>query len=94
MVEVPIQWYMEGSSKGSSPEISEIKKILEHMQRDVKRLMENCNQQQIELLVESSKKDFCNAFKEYMLQDIKDNLEKSERNPRYHRMVYEYPDAS
>jgi predicted transcriptional regulator len=77
MVEVPIQWYMEGSSKGSSPEISEIKKILEHMQRDVKRLMENCNQQQIELLVESSKKDFCNAFKEYMRQDIQDNLEKS-----------------
>ena len=68
---------MEGSPPGSSPEISEIKRILEHMQRDVKRLIEKCNQQQIELLVESSKKDFCNAFKEYMRHDIQDHLEKS-----------------
>ncbi|MEN6328887.1 MAG: winged helix-turn-helix domain-containing protein [Methanobacteriaceae archaeon] len=68
---------MEGSPEGSGPEISEIKKILEHMQRDVKRLIENCNQQQIDLLVESSKKDFCNAFKEYIRHDIQDNLEKS-----------------
>ncbi|MDI9437617.1 MAG: winged helix-turn-helix domain-containing protein [Euryarchaeota archaeon] len=67
---------MEGSKRSGS-EISEIKEILEHMQRDVKRLIENCNQQQIELLVESSKKDFCNAFREYVRQDIQDNLEKS-----------------
>ncbi|MDP3066725.1 MAG: winged helix-turn-helix domain-containing protein [Methanobacteriaceae archaeon] len=67
---------MEGSQKGS-PEIFEIKKILELMQRDVKRLIENSNQQQIELLVESSKKDFCNAFKEYIRQDIQENLEKT-----------------
>lgn len=77
MKDVFIMCCMEGSPQGSSPEISEIKKILEHMQRDVKRLIENCNQQQIELLVESSKKDFCNAFKEYMRHDIHDNLDKS-----------------
>jgi DNA-binding transcriptional ArsR family regulator len=77
MVMVFIKYCMEESPQGSSPEISEIKMILELMQRDVKRLIENCNQQQIELLVESSKKDFCNAFKEYMRQDIQDNLEKS-----------------
>ncbi|HMK54867.1 MAG TPA: winged helix-turn-helix domain-containing protein [Methanobacteriaceae archaeon] len=62
---------MEGS-----PDIFEIKKILELMQRDVKRLIESSNQQQIDLLVESSKKDFCNAFKEYIRQDIQENLEK------------------
>lgn len=56
-------------------DIFEIKKMLDTMHKDVKRLIEKSNQQQIELMLANLKKDFLNAVTDYINQDIEVGLE-------------------
>jgi hypothetical protein len=66
---------MEDELEIQNEDIFEIKKMLDTMHKDVRRLIEKSNQQQIELIVANSKKDFLNAVTDYIKQDIEDGLE-------------------
>ncbi|MGB9937989.1 MAG: winged helix-turn-helix domain-containing protein [Methanobacterium sp.] len=59
-----------------SKEMDEIKSKLSTIQRDIRNLTENTNQQYIDLIRSNSKKDFINALHGYMAQDIDYGLEK------------------
>ncbi|MBI5681110.1 MAG: winged helix-turn-helix transcriptional regulator [Methanobacterium sp.] len=57
-------------------EITEIKERLGNIQKDIKNLMENTNQQYIDLLLSNSKKEFITALTGYLNHDIENTLEK------------------
>lgn len=57
-------------------EMDEIKTKLSTIQRDIKNLMENTNQQYLDLMLANSKKDFINALNGYLGQDIQSCIEK------------------
>ncbi len=57
-------------------EMTEIKAKLATMHKDIKNLMENTNQQYLDLVLASSKKDVLNAIMGYVTHDIEKGLEK------------------
>lgn len=56
-------------------EITEIKAKLGVIQKDIKNLMENTNQQYIDLILSNSKKEFITALTGYLNHDIESTIE-------------------
>ncbi len=55
----------------------DVNKKLESMHHDIKRLMEKSNEEYLELMLSSIKKDFTNSIVTYIKEDAESNLEKN-----------------
>ena len=62
-------------SKSASQEFAEIKKQLSEVQNDLKRYVEQTNQQYLELLLASSRKEIINALQAHVIEDIDEGLD-------------------
>ena len=62
-------------SKPASQEFAEIKKQLAEVQNDLKRYVEQTNQQYLELLLANSRKDVINAMQAHVIEDINEGLD-------------------
>ena len=62
-------------SKPASQEFAEIKKQLAEVQNDLKRYVEQTNQQYLDLLLASSRKEIINALQAHVIEDINEGLD-------------------
>ncbi len=62
-------------SKPASQEFADIKKQLAEVQNDLKRYVEQTNQQYLELLLVSSRKEVINALQAHIVEDIDEGLD-------------------
>ncbi len=64
-----------GKDLDYNPELREIRRKLELIHKDVKRMMENSNQNHLDLMLANLKKDILNSVTSYINEDIETRLE-------------------
>jgi DNA-binding transcriptional ArsR family regulator len=67
---------MKPENKIHDQEILDIKEKLELMHSDIKRMMENSNQEYLDLMMANLKKDFFNCITGYVSEDVESCLER------------------